>query len=292
MYQHKLSWLAGTVLLGFATLALAQVTDTDSKPADDMPGAIAQQASQNHLLAHKMMGHINLAQMALNLNLPSEASKQIDRARGLEEELALRMPELKLDSSFEYGKVTYEDKSTLTDHYIPVIDDTFLVSDYKDIYKRANAVDVDELSAGVMHLRVAVDLREVSTALDAADKAIDSENYTTAATALGEVFKNAIVDEDELDDPKLLIAENLALAKAFVAQEQYDSARLTLEHVQDRLKTARKDKLADVNEESLDEFSTELDHIRADLRKKDPTLLQRVSDGLDNWGNRISGWFS
>lgn len=292
MFQHRLSWLAGSVLMGVATLALAQPQDTSTASAESEPDAITQQMSQNDLLAHKMMGHINLAQMALNLNLPSEASQQIDRAQTLEDELASQMPELKLDSSFEYGKVTYDNKSTLSDHYIPVIDDTFLVSDYKDIYKRANTVDVDELSAGVMHLRVAVDLREVRAALDTAEKAIGTDDYKAAATALNEVFKNAIVDEDEVDDPKLLIAENLALAKAFVAQEQYDSARLTLEHVQDRLKTARKDKLTGINEESLDEFSTELDNIRADLRKKDPTLLQRVSDDLDNWGNRISGWFS
>lgn len=292
MSQHKLSWLAGAVLMGLATVALAQSEHAKTGSAEAAPDAMAQQVSQNDLLAHKMMGHINLAQMALNLNLPSEASKQIDRAQRLEQELATQMPELKLDSSFEYGKVTYEDKSTLTDHYIPVVDDTFLVSDYKDIYKRANAVDVDELSAGVMHLRIAVDLREVSDALDTADTAIASADYEAAATALNKVFKNAIVDEDEVDDPKLLIAENLALARAFVAQEQYDSARLTLEHVQDRLKTARKDRLAGINEESLDKFSTELDDIRADLRKKDPTLLQRVSDGLDSWGDRISGWLS
>ena len=296
MIQKRLAWLTAGMLVGVTPLALAQSNDVTTDPADDAPDAITQQMTQNDLLAHKMMGHINLAQMALNLDLPSEAGRQIDRARSLDVELATQMPELKLDSSFEYGKVTYEGNSTLTDHYIPVIDDTFLVSDYKDIYKRANVVDVDELSAGVMHLRVAVDLREVSTALDEAETAIAAEDYDAAETALNGVFKNAIVDEDEVEDPQLLISENLALAKAFVEQEQYDSARLTLKHVQDRLKTSReggkKDDLAGIDEKTLSEFSTELDQIQADLRKKDPTLRQRVADGLDRWGDRVSGWFS
>jgi hypothetical protein len=293
MYQNQLSWLPAVLLVGVGTLAVTGTAYAATKaPEENTHSAIALQASENQVLAHKMLGHINLAKMALDMDLPAEAKRQVDRARDIESKLADRMPELKLDSTFEYGKVKYKDQSTVTEHYIPVLDDVFLVSNYEAIYKHADKIDVDELSAGVMHLQVSVDLRDVNVALGKAENALESGDNEAASAALDEVFRNAVVDEEEVDDPKLLIAENLALAKAFVAGEQYDSARLTLKHVQDRLARAKSDPIAGISEESLDEFSTELDQIQADLRMKDPNLLQRVSHRLDNWGDTISRWFS
>jgi hypothetical protein len=293
MNHKQISWLSGALLVGFATLAVAATTEAATpSPDQKTEHTIALQASENQVLAHKMMGHINLAAMALDMGLPAEAKRQVDRATDIESKLAERMPELKLDSTFEYGKIEFDDHSTVTDHYMPVLDDVFLVSNYETIYKHADKIDVDEVSAGVMHLQVSVDLRDVKTALDEAQSALDSGDHAAASAALDEVFRNAVVDEEEVDDPKLLIAENLSLAKAFVAGEQYDSARLTLKHVQDRLDEARSDPIAAISKASLDEFSAELDEIQADLRMKDPNLLQRVSHRLDSWGDTISGWFS
>lgn len=291
MFKQHFSWLVSALwLIGATSPAVA---DAEGARAEaPMPAAVAEQASRNQTLAHKMMGHINLARLALDLNLPSEAKRQIERARSLQEKLAAQMPEFRLDSSFEYGKVTYDDKANVKEHYIPVIDDVFLVSDYAEIFKRADVVDLDELSAGVMRVGVSVDLREVKSALDRSTAAIESEDYGIARIALNDVFRNAIVDEEEIDDPALLIAENLALAKSFVDTGQYDSARLTLKHVQDRLQQAGKDKLAGIDNVAIDDFSAELDDMRAELRKKDPTLSQRVSARLAGWEETISGWFS
>jgi hypothetical protein len=292
MYQKQISWLAGAVFAGFTAAALAGTPDSQSGEPGAMPDAFVQQAAKNHALAHKMMGHINLAQMALNLDLPAEAREQVKSAQGIERTLASQMPQLTINSSFEFGKVTYDDNSTTTDQYIPVIDDVLLVNEFDEVSEHGNVMDFDQLSAGIVHVRVSADLLQVEAALQQAEDAIGSGDYEVAATALEKVFNNAIVDEEEVDDAKLMIAENLALAKAFVAEEQYDSARLTVEHVQDKLKDAEKGELKSIDEESLDEFSTQLAHIRADLREKDPTLLQRISNDLGHWQDTVSGWLS
>ena len=142
--------------------------------------------------------------------------------------------------------------------------------------------------AGVVVLR----LHEVDVGLDRAIRAIDSQDYMAAENALASVFRDAVVDEQEVDDPRLLIAENLALAKAFVNEEQYDSARLTLDHVKDHLKIARKEDLPGIDTATLDRFATELDDMRADLARKDPSLLERVSAHLSSWSDKVAGWFS
>jgi hypothetical protein len=292
MRKQPLSLLTGTLLLGASMAALAGQPDATATTAAETPDPFIQQATHDETLAHKMMGHISLAQMALSENLPDEARLQINRAKGLEETLAANRPELTIDSNFEYGKITYDDESVVKDHYIPVIDDVLLVSDYAGIYSHGKSIDVNQKSAGVMHLSVSVDLREVRNGLDRASAAIDKEDYVAADVALADVFQNAIVDEQEVDDPRLLIAENLALARAFVNEGQYDSARLTLDHVKDHLKIARKDKLAGIDTATLDKFADELDQMRADLRKKDPNMLARISTRLSGWSEEVSSWFS
>lgn len=292
MLHRQLPWLAGLLFLSLAAPSFADRMDTNVKTEGRMPDVAEQQATQNEVLAHKMMGHINLARMALDLNLPSEANKQLERAQGLLETLDSQMPQRTLHSSFKYGKVTYDDNSILADNYLPIVDDVFLVSDYQTIFKRAKAADVKETSAGVMRVGISLDLREVQAALDKAATSMQSNDTMTAKTALTDVFKNAIVDEEEVEDPRLLIAENLALAKSFLDQDRYDSARLTLKHVQDRMKRAGKDQYSGVDAATLDRFSADLDQMRADLREKDPTLSQRVSNRLTGWGKTISGWFS
>jgi hypothetical protein len=294
MRKQQLSFLTGTILLGasMAVLAGQPETPATASAAEETPDPFIQQATHDETLAHKMMGHISLAEMALAMDLPEEAGMQIDRAKGLEETLAADRPELTIHSNFEYGKITYDNESVVKDHYIPVIDDVLLVSDYAGIYAHGKSLDIDQQSAGIMHLSVSVDLREVQAALTQATQAIDSKDYVAARTALSNVFKNAIVDEQEIDDPRLLIAENLALAKAFVNEEQYDSARLTLDHVKDHLKIARKQMLPGTDDATLDKFADELDQMRADLRKKDPSMLARISTRLSEWGQQVSGWFS
>jgi len=307
MIQRKQSSRPEALLIGLAVLACgysAGATAADHEMAmhgmgthemgtqQMMSEGMHQREAQDEALAHKMLGHINLAQIALDLNMHAEAGKQIERARVLEETLAARMPEMMFDSSFDYGKVTYKDKAVLADQYIPVIDDVFLVSDYETIFRRAKELDIDELSAGIMHLGVSLDLREVRDGLHQAAVAVDSHDYGVAKVALSDVFKGAIVEEEEVNDPKLLLAENLALAKAFVDDQQYDSARLTLNHVNEQVKNARKQDFSAIDKASLDRFSSEIDQMSADLRKKDPTTLERVSDDLSRWGDRITGWFS
>lgn len=294
MRKQQLSFLTGTILLGasMAVLAGQPETPTAAAAAEGTPDPFIQQATHDEALAHKMMGHISLAEMALAMDLPEEASMQIDRAKGLQETLSADRPALTIDSNFEYGKITYDDESVIKDQYIPVIDDVLLVSDYAGIYSHGKTIDIDQQSAGVMHLSVSVDLRQVQAALTQATRAIDSEDYVAAESALANVFKNAIVDEEEIDDPRLLIAENLSLAKAFVNEKQYDSARLTLDHVKDHLKVAREQLLPGTDDATLDKFADELDQMRADLRKKDPSLLARISTRLSDWGEAVSGWFS
>ena len=119
------------------TSGIAFTADESKKrPAKDKT-LIELQRDKSQQLTHKMMGHINLAQFALGIKLPDEASNHIRKAQVIQTELIEQSPELKINSSFKYGKVTYSDSHTIKEHYVPVIDDAFLINDYETIFNHS-----------------------------------------------------------------------------------------------------------------------------------------------------------
>lgn len=251
---------------------------------------IALQNEKSQQLTHKMMGHINLAQFALGIKLPDEASNHIKKAQNIQTELVEQSPELKINSSFKYGKVTYDDSHTIKEHYVPVVDEIFLMSDYETISNRSKKLGLKETSAGLVHVNVKVDLTEVKKNLDLALQDINKKDYSKAENALSAIFKGAIVDEEEIDDPALAISGNLALAKAFLSKGQYDEARFTLNYVQKRLADAKNTSLSGVDKVTVEKLSVDLDKLQAELRKQDPTITQRISNQLDQWKKTVKGW--
>ncbi len=261
-------------------------TDASKKDTIKAKTPIEVQREQTQSLAHKMMGHINLAKFALGLKLPKEAAHHIVKAQTIKDQLESQLPELKINSTFNYGKVTYADKHTVKEHYVPVVDDVLLISDYKKIFEHLRQQNWEEVNAGVVHVEISIDLREVKSALDESLKDINKKEYDKAQNVLTAIFKNAIISEEEIDDPVLSIAENMSLAKAFLDNGQYDKARFTFKSVQKRLAN-----LSGVDNDVINRLSSDLNKFQTELRRKDPTMTESIDDRLDEWRETFREWF-
>lgn len=289
MNKNTLSYgLILIVLFILPSIMFAADESKSQQTKEKTPVELQREKSQQ--LTHTMMGHINLAQFALGIKLPDEASNHIRKAQIIQTELAEQSPELKINSTFKYGKVTYDDSHTIKDHYVPVVDDTLLIGDYETIFKRSKELGLMETNAGLVHVNVKIDLTEVKKNLDLALQDINKKDYSKAQNALSAIFKGAIVDEEEIDDPVLAISGNLALAKAFLSKGQYDKARFTLNYVQKRLAGAKNTSLDGVDKVTVEKLSVDLGKLQAELRKEDPTITQRISDQLDQWKKTVKGW--
>lgn len=289
MNKNTLSYgLILMILFMLPNMVFAADESKDQQTKEKTP--IELQRNKSQQLTHKMMGHINLAQFALGIKLPDEASNHIRKAQVIQTELIEQSPELKINSSFKYGKVTYSDSHTIKEHYVPVIDDAFLINDYETIFNHSKELGLKETNAGLVHVGVKVDLIEVKKNLDLALQDINEKDYNKAQNALSAIFKGAIIDEEEIDDPALAISGNLALAKAFLSKGQYDKARFTLNYVQKRLADAKNTGLAGVDKVTVEKLSADLEKLQAELRKEDPTITQRISDQLDQWKKTVAGW--
>jgi hypothetical protein len=291
MSKNTIIGLALCSALAFPVVNTAAEAGTSDKPTKTQ-APTELQWEHTESLAHKMMGHISLAQMALGIPMPDEAARQIKNAQRIESDLASQLPELTIDSKYRFGKVTYDESTTTRDHYLPVLDDMFLLSDFEAVRKGSKTLGLNELDAGLVDVSVALDLREVEAGLANAENYIDKQQYGKARTALASMFTNSIVDETEIEDPELAIAGNLALAKAFLNIGEYDSARYTLKHIQKRLADAKDAKLLGNDKDAVARFSADLEELQKDLRKEDPTVTQRVSNRISHWAETVKDWFA
>lgn len=241
--------------------------------------------------AHKMMGHIHLAALALNIDLPKEALTHIDKAEALAGRLKADAPSMTINSEFKYGKVTYQSKDTVKNYYVPIVDDIFLLSDYDAVYRHLQSIDLNETDAGIADLEVLVDLRKIEPALEAAKQDVHKKQYEKAQTALTDIFKDAMVEETVVTDPLIVVYDNLALAQNFIRTGQYASARYTLKNVRIGLAQLEKEKMASPDAQSIKTLNKEITELEKELEKNDPTLMQRVAHKFSAWGKTVKAWF-
>lgn len=285
MYKNTLSYGFILTILFIQSDTAFAADQSKIQPEKDKT-SIELQRDKSQQLAPKMMGHINLAQFALDMNLPDEAYDHIKKAQNIQIKLAAQFPELKIDASFKYGKVMYGDSHTIKELYVPVLDDILLISDYETTFQRSEEMGLKETNAGLVHVIVKVDLTEVKASLDAALQDINNKQYSKALNALTAIFEGAILDEEEIEDPVLAISGNLALAKAFLSKGQYDKARFTLNYLQDRLNAG----FPGVDKVAVAKLSADFDQLQVALKKKDPTITQSICDRFDQWKKTVKEW--
>lgn len=269
-------------------LFAAEKLETDATTEETAPALNAEQSQHFQTLTHKMMGHISLARFALAIKLPRQAVHQIEKAQIIAANLGSQWPESRINADFNYGKIDYAKNNRVKDYYVPVVDDVLLISDYEDIFNYLRTLNVQETGASLVRLKIAIHLNDIEAALDSALRStLEYKKYEEAQQTLAAAFNHAVIEEKEIEDPVLAISENLALAKAFLNNAQYDKSRSTFKYVQARLNGMQD---AGMDENSVKRFTTELDELQIALRKNDPTKALSIYDHIDEWMKIVRGY--
>ncbi|MCW5619017.1 MAG: YfdX family protein [Nitrosomonas sp.] len=251
-------------------------------------GSLNQEQPQySQVLANKMMGHIDLARFALAIKLPRHATHQIEKAQIIEAVLASQLSGPRINTAFNYGKIDYAKNARVKEHYVPVVDDVLLISDYEEIFNYLKKLNVQETDAGLVQLKIAINLDDIKVALDNAFQSIEHKEYEKAQQTLAAAFSHAVIEEKEIENPILAISENLALAKAFLNNAQYEKSRFAFKYVQTRLNGAHD---AGIDENAVKKFTAELNELQMALRRKDPSMALSIYDHIDEWMKIVRGY--
>lgn len=262
---------------------------TTPGPAAD---PLARQQGERALLAHKMMGHVSLAALALDSQLPEAAVDHIATARKLARQLDRAAPRVESETTLEYGKLSYSLEDEQKDYYVPILDDVFLLSDYHQTYHAFRKSALEEQEAGVVRVTIRADLRAIEQALDSASKALAARHPGEAAEDLRAAFKGALVDEEVVTDPTWAIYDNLALARNMIGEHHYHGARLVLDHAQKRLDELEKAHGRESEKAEFRDMHAEIASLSNRLETEDPTLLESADHLVHGWMTRVRGWFA
>lgn len=258
---------------------------------EQLQAKLAAQRESAHNLAHKMMGHVNLASVALDTRLPKAAQEHVKKAESLAARLASSAPELRAQMQYKFGKVSYTVDDESKDYYVPVVDDVFLLSDYKTTFHVwKDNPDIKETDAGVVWLGLSMDIRQVQKALKDAETKIVAKDYEGASQALTQIFKDAIVDEVVFGDPILAVYDDLALAKNLIGEGHYDAARHALQNARESLGKAEKKSSDEKQSASIEKMSEQIAKFEKELEQKDPSLTEQVSARLSGWMSTVESW--
>ena len=279
----------GILLCGHSAYGETPGSQTPAESSGVSP--LAKHRSPTGLEIHKMMGHINLAYLALDIDLPDDALHHIEQAEALVGQLKRDLPSMTIDSTLKYGKVTFESRNTTKHYYVPVLDDLFLLSEYDTVYHHLQSFDIKQTYAGVVGLDFFVDLRTLAAALNDGKQHLIKAHYEKAQQAFGEIFREAIVEELVNTDPRLVIYDNLALAKNFIQNGLYPSASLTVVNIKNGLDQWKKDSSAARHATGVGRLQGEIARLATALENKDPTLMQRVGRQFLGWRKIVESWY-
>lgn len=252
---------------------------------------VAQNRSATGIEVHKMMGHINMAYLALDIDLSDDALHHIEQAEALVGQLTRDLPSMTVDFTLKYGKVIVTSRKANTTYYVPVLDDLFLLSEYDTVYRHLQSFDIKQTHADIVRLVFSVDLRKLAAALKTGKQDLTDRHYDKTQQALGGIFQGAIVKEIVNTDPRLIIYDNLALAKNFIQNGLYPSARLTIVNVKYGLARWEKDPRAIPHAQAVHTLQREMTRLDTALENKDPTLMQRVGRQCLVWRKMVRSWF-
>lgn len=286
------------MLLPLAGALAVPPAEAQKKPAETVrpPAADATHAQEMDKAYHEqlrngslMIGHMSLALMALEHGIIDVAGKDVDEALKLARTLEKSAPEFKSKDTMRFGKLTHEEESATRVFYIPIVDESFMVHDLDT--RGGKHEKIRETDARMVHAHVSLDIRKAVSGLTDAKAALDKKDAKAAEKALNGILSAAVADEVIVSDPLHVAHDNLILAGNLLREKRYDAARFALKHASKDFEDYGSQVHDPARKQHVEQMQKDIDALAEQLRKEDPTTLQKAGDTVKGWGATVKKWF-
>lgn len=236
-----------------------------------------------------MIGHMSLALMALEHGVLDVAGQDVDEALKLARTLEKSVPEFKSRDTMRFGKLTHEEESTTRVFYIPIVDESFMVHGL-DV-RGGKREKIRETDAKIVHVHVSLDIRKAISGLTDAKAALKKKDAMAAEKALNGILSTAVADEVIVSDPLHVAHDNLILAENLLREQRYSAARFALKYARKGLGDYSSRLHDPTQKQHAEQMQKDIDELSEQLRKEDPTTLQKAGDTVKGWGATVKKWF-
>lgn len=299
MKRHLVQVLFVNVLMLFPLAGALAVSPAlvQKKPAETVrpPAADTTHAQEMDKAYHEqlrngslMIGHVSLALMALENEVLNVAGKDVDEALKLARRLEKSVPEFKSKDTLRFGKLTHEEESTTRVLYIPIVDESFMVHGFDT--RGGKREKIRETDAKMVHVHVSLDIRKAISGLMDAKAALKKQDATAAEKALNGILSTAVADEVIVSDPLHVAHDNLILAENLLREKRYDAARFALKYARKGFDDYGSRAHDPAQKQHAGQMQKDIDELSEQLRKEDPTTLQKAGDTVKGWGANVKKW--
>lgn len=283
-------------LAGALTVASAQAQQKPAEPGQP-PAADATHEQEMDKAYHEqlrngslMIGHMSLALMALEHGVFDVAGKDVDEALKLARTLEKSVPEFKSKDTMRFGKLTHEEESTTRVFYIPIVDESFIVHGFDT--RGGKREKIRETDAKLVHAHVSLDIRKAVSGLTDAKAALDKKDAKAAEKALTGIVSAAVADEVVASDPLMVVHDNLILAESLLGEKRYDASRFALKYARKGLGHYSSRLHDPARKQHVDQMQKDIDALSDQLRKEDPSTLQKAGATVKGWSASVKQWLT
>ena len=287
------------MFLPLAGALAASPAQVEKKPAETVrpPAAHATHVKEMDKAYHKqlrngslMIGHMSLALMALEHGVLDVAGKDVDEALKLAQALEKSVPEFKSKDTMRFGKLTHEEESATMVFYIPIVDESFMVRGFNT--RGGKHERIRETDAKMVHAHVSLDIRKAVSGLTDAKAALEKKDAKAAEQALDGILSAAVADEVVASDPLHVAHDNLILAENLLREKRYNAARFALKYASKGFDDYGSHVHDPAQKQHAERMQKDIDALSEQLRKEDPTTLQKAGDTVKGWGADVKKWFA
>jgi len=239
--------------------------------------------------ASKLLADVAIARIALLHDMQPDADLHLHNAVQGARQLESMTTKFNSGEPIKFGKLTYKSGEKKHDFWLPIANDTFVISSLEEQTLGKKRPDIQIADAQAVGHFVVLDTTMLREKVEAAEKSFKEKNYGHAALLLNEANDSALSEDAIVPLPLETVRENLVLARELCRDKNYGSARIALGYAEETLSQAQREFSDASDQQKLKHLQSQISAVRADLAKKDPCVLQRVEQKVGSWIHDIEG---
>lgn len=265
------------------------------QPTTKKSGATGTPAEQKQLNemsreARRLMANVSIARLALAADMPDVARKHVYEALPVAEKLVTSTSRFNVADPALAARLTFNAKAGKRDFWLPIENSEFVVRTIDEALLKRHRPEIVAADARMVHVRINLDTANVLREVRAARDALVAGNFGVAMRALDSAQASAVSETEVVGLPVERVRDNLILARELARDKDFGSASFALGYAREALAEAEKADPTLNKSAEVSMLSREIAQMQAQIKAREPSVLQRMERSLDGWVKKVEKW--
>jgi hypothetical protein len=281
--------LSTGLVLGYTLPSFSADSITTSTIKTAVAPVSAEAIADPRVAATSFVEHVNYARVALAMKNTVLATQHIAQARNMITLIKDTPTEKLRMTEVGAGRVVYQYDTEYKYYYFPIQTGPVEVKqiDNGPVWAKNDLAVTD---ADIVYLSLDLTGNKAADFLTAADTAITAGKLKDADVQLAKLTEAVVSVDSKATVPSAKAADNIALARNFIAGKNYEGARYALKHADVALDEMQKDDTYKEHRAEIISMRKDVSDLQGYIDKKSPTMIQKADAKLAKWWTDMKAW--